>query len=80
MGRLKPDEEITEFPLNLEEESQSQMQDYEVHDVVRTSNLSLNNSQQKITNALSKSRSKDSLGFKDINGSSSILKAFKNSP
>lgn len=86
MERLKPDEEILEFPLNLEEESTSQRQDYERvqtehNNITDTVSWDKNSSSPpKSARVMNKSKSRDSIGYRDIHGNGTILKAFKNSP
>jgi hypothetical protein len=91
IGGLKTTDEITEFPLNIEENSEHEVESIK-HKHSRKSSISnssiirrevkkpetLNKSRSKET--LNKSRSKDILGYKEIHGNTSIVKAFKNTP
>lgn len=87
MEKLKPDDEIVEFPLNFEEESEAHRQDFEINNITRISRCSnvispmrSNTSPNCSQRSLQKSKSKDSIGYKDIHGNSSLIRAFKNTP
>ena len=87
MEKLKPDDEIIEFPLNFEEESESHRADFEITNITRTSRGSNGISPMRSKaspnlsqRSLQKSKSKDSLGYKDIHGNASLIRAFKNTP
>lgn len=86
IAKIKPYEEISEFPLNVEE-SESKLE-FEMSEAPKTTQSSLmnspeqNKSKKSVTNkGIQKSKSKDSLHKTTSNiSNASILKAFKNSP
>lgn len=100
--RIRSGESISEFPLDIEEELESERfnrnrqsknvemskQTYQYRgtspkrdrQMIRNNTESRERSRGNSLNRLNKSRSKDNLGYKDLHGNSSIIKAFKNSP
>jgi len=108
MERIKPYDEIIEFPITFESENQTPAKEFQVNEVLRTSEnesdyklitnqhyiqsnditpeklyrYSISNSQNTTgyKKSLKKSKSKDSLGYKEINCSSSNSSAYRNSP
>jgi hypothetical protein len=81
IGGLKIADEITEFPLNIEENSEHEVEPIKYKHSRQSSigNSSIRREVKK-TDTLSKSRSKENLGYKEIHGNTSIVKAFKNTP
>lgn len=79
---IRPEDEIMEFPLNIEEQSERGIDSSRYLNSHRssTSNLSKPKRESKNSDILHKSRSKDNLSYREIHGGNPIVKAFKNTP